>query len=156
MKMRAAEADMAWTILRPTTYMENLTNDFVGKGFASMWHGLGSKRIQLVATKDIGYFTALALRDSEQWREKAISIAGDELSFGEAKGQFEEVFGNKMPETFGVVGCALKRALGEVGTMFRWFGTDGFSADIKRCRELNSEMVDFKTWFRMQSQFKTI
>jgi len=34
--VEAAGDEMEWTILRPTAFMENLTPDFMGKGFATV------------------------------------------------------------------------------------------------------------------------
>jgi uncharacterized protein YbjT (DUF2867 family) len=71
---------MTWTILRPVTFMENVTPDFTGKVFASMWSCLGNKPLQLVSTKDIGIVAAKVLAHPEEFSSRAISLAGDELT----------------------------------------------------------------------------
>jgi nucleoside-diphosphate-sugar epimerase len=56
LKKAAAGTQMTWTMLRPVTFMENLTPDFAGKGFAAMWNQVGERPVQLVAVSDVGFF----------------------------------------------------------------------------------------------------
>jgi len=76
---------MGWTFLRPVVYMDNLTPDFTGKLFASMWRGLGDKPLQLVSTHDIGVFAGLVFSDPDLYEGRAVSLAGDESTFAQAK-----------------------------------------------------------------------
>lgn len=76
LKGRTHGTSMAWTILRPVTFMDNLLPNFNGKGFAAMWETVGKKPVQLVAASDIGHFGAAALLQPEIYSGKAIGIAG--------------------------------------------------------------------------------
>ncbi|RJE16790.1 Nucleoside-diphosphate-sugar epimerase family protein, partial [Aspergillus sclerotialis] len=77
---RAKGTDMAWTILRPTAFFENLTPDYFGKVFTTAWQmSLKGKPLQLIATSDIGFFAAEAFTRPEAFSGKAVSLAGDEL-----------------------------------------------------------------------------
>jgi len=153
LKRAAAGTQMTWTMLRPVTFMENLTPDFVGKGFAAMWNQVGERPVQLVAVKDIGYFGARALLEPEEWSGRAVGIAGDRLNFGEACKVFKEVTGKDMPTTFCIVGTVLKTAMPDIGAMFEWFKTGGYDVDIGACREEFPELQDFATWLRRSSGF---
>jgi uncharacterized protein YbjT (DUF2867 family) len=153
LKKAAAGTQMTWTMLRPVTFMENLTPDFVGKGFAAMWNQVGKRPIQLVAARDIGHFGAIALLEPERWAGKAVGIAGDRLNFEEACRVFKEVTGKDMPTTFCVVGTVLKTAMPDIGAMFDWFKTGGYDVDIKACRKEYPELQDFATWLRESSGF---
>ena len=148
---------MAYTILRPVAFYDNLTPDFIGKGFASMWNNMGSVPLQLVGTRDIGVFAALAFADlgsdSKVYRNNAISLAGDELTQPEASKVFEKVYGKKMPITFGFVGNLIQYMMKELGTMFKWFVDVGYKADLEENRRLNPRMQDFETWLREESKF---
>lgn len=144
---------MTYTILRPVAFYDNLTPDFLGKGFAAMWHNMGSIPLQLVGTRDIGIFAALAFADPETWRNRAISLAGDELTQAEASRVFQEVFGKKMPITFGFVGNLVQYMMKELGTMFKWFVDVGYKADIAENKRINPSMQDFETWLREESKF---
>jgi uncharacterized protein YbjT (DUF2867 family) len=153
LKRAAAGTQMTWTMLRPVTFMENLTPDFVGKGFAAMWNQVGARPIQLAAARDIGHFGAEALLEPEKWEGKAVGIAGDRLNFEEACRVFKEVTGKELPTTFCVVGTVLKTAMPDIGAMFDWFKTGGYDVDIKACREEYPELQDFATWLRNNSGF---
>lgn len=153
LKRAASGTQMTWTMLRPVTFMENLTPDFVGKGFAAMWNQVGKRPIQLVAARDIGHFGAVALLEPERWAGKTIGIAGDRLNFEEACTVFKEVTGKDMPTTFCIVGTVLKTAMPDIGAMFDWFKTEGFDVDIDACRKEFPELQDFATWLRKSSGF---
>ena len=153
---KAGAAGMTWTVLRPVTFMENYTPDFHGRGFAAMWHGLGDKRLQLVATKDIGIFAARAIQTPEDplFQNKAVSIAGDELTQDEACKIFQRVYGTKMPMIFPFVGALVQWKISEVKAMFEWFKEVGYAANISECKKINEEMLDFEAWLRQESGFK--
>jgi len=145
---------MAWTILRPTSFMDNMSADFNGKAFEAMWRQVGKKRVQLVAASDIGHFAAVALLEPEKYSGKCIGIAGDELNFEEALAIFNKTMGYNMPTTFCAVGTVVKLAMPDMGAMFKWFETGGYKVDIKKARELHPEMQDFATWLVKSSGFK--
>jgi hypothetical protein len=42
----AKGSKMQWAILRPVAFMDNLTPDFTGKGFTSMWGVVGDKPLR--------------------------------------------------------------------------------------------------------------
>lgn len=107
-KSATASPQMDWTILRPVAFMDNLTPDFMGKGFASMWGGVGAKPLQLVSVHDIGVFAARAFTDPAAYKGRAISLAGDELTLEQGKKVFKQVEGYDMPETWGFVGAGIK------------------------------------------------
>ncbi|KAK2629673.1 hypothetical protein QTJ16_000493 [Diplocarpon rosae] len=147
---------LKWTILRPVTFMDNLSPDFAGKGFAAMWSQVGKKPVQIVAASDIGYFAAKALLNPDQYSGKKIGIAGDELNFEKAKQVFKERMGFDIPTTYCVVGTLVKMAMGDLAAMFRWFETDGYAVDIPAARKENPGMQDFGTWLEKSSGFKKV
>lgn len=154
LKEKAEGTNMAWTILRPVTFMDNLTPDFAGKGFAAMWNQVGSKPIQVVAASDIGYFAAKALLSPGTYAGRSIGIAGDELNFEQACNVFKERMGVEMPTTFCVVGTIAKTVMADIGSMFKWFKKDGYAVDIQKAREEYPELMDFGTWLEKGSKFQ--
>jgi len=114
---------MTWTILRPTAFMDNFTTGFAGKIFPTAWKMVLSAKtkLQLISTKDIGWFGAQALLKPKEFAGRAISLAGDELTYGEANSIFREKFGTDIPTTFGFVGSGLVWAIGDLGKMFKYF-----------------------------------
>lgn len=154
----ASNGNMTYTILRPTSFMDNVTPDLHGKGFAAMWHCMGSSRpLQLICARDIGRVAAQAITadpEDAQFHNRAISLAGDELTQVQADGVFRKVFSGKpMPKTLAVVGTVVKWTTPEVGSMFKWFEQVGFGADVQACRKEFEGLLDFEQWLREESGF---
>jgi len=154
LKEKAAGSGTTWTILRPTAFMDNISPDFNGKVFVSMWAGIGSKPLQLVSLKDIGHFGAAALLEAEKYKGQAIGLAGDELTLDEACKVFRETMGYEMPKTFRFVGAMIKFMLKEVREMMGWLETSGYKVDIPALRKSYPGLQDFSTFLKENSGFK--
>lgn len=149
-----AQNELTYTILRPVAFMENYKPGMVGRIFAAAWAQMGEKRLQLVATRDIGIVAARALCDpqSQDYKNQAIGLAGDELNQAEGNEAMWETKGRPMIQTYWAITSFLKWMVPEVGIMFKWFETEGYGADIQKCRRLNPDMMDFKTWLKEESK----
>ena len=148
---------MHYTILRPVAFMENLTNDFAGKGFSTAWKvTLGAKPLQLVATHDIGYFAAQAFLNpnSSQYSNTALSIAGDSLSFAQANEVFKGQTGKLMPLTFETLARTALWAVKDLGLMFSWFNKEGYGADTPSLKQMHPGLMNFETWLQQKSAWK--
>lgn len=147
---------MTYTILRPVAFMENLTPNFPGRVFAAMWASMGDKPLQIVATKDIGVFAALSFAsfETDEYKNNAITLVGADLTQAQANEVFWKVLGRPMPQSYGFVAGLLQKMVPEVGVMVRWFIKQGYGGDVTKCRQLNSNMLDFEGWLRDQSGFK--
>lgn len=139
---------MTWTILRPVTFFENMAADRRGAGFARMWERMGErKKLQLVATADVGWFGARAFLRRGEWSGRAVTIVGDELTQMEAERVHAEVLGRGMVLAPCLIGSAVKFVLRDtVGDMFKWFEYVGYGGDVQECREMYPEMQDYRTW----------
>lgn len=130
------ESGATYTFLRPVAFYENLSDDFLGKVFVGMWRINGAEsRIKFVSSKDISKVAAEAFLKavSEQYRNKAVALAGDDVSLRELELAFKEETGKQLPETFVVVGRGLRWALHEqLGIMFDWFKAMGLVLTQKR------------------------
>lgn len=153
LKEKATGTDMSWTILRPVAFFENMTPDMLGRGFGAMWMNMGNTKLQLVATKDIGVFAAMAFADPGKFKNKAITLAGDELTYAEGSDVFYKVHGRALPRSYGFVGNFFQWMIPELGIMFKWFVDAGYGADIAECKSLNPKMLDFEAWLREESKF---
>jgi len=153
-KVRGTE--MTYTILRPVAFMDNLKPGVPGSIFASTWHTMGDKPLQLVAVKSIGEFGALAFAksDTDDYKNTAIGLAGSDLTQAQANEIFWEVVGRPMPRAYDFVGNMLLYMISEVGTMFRWFKEVGYGVDVTECRRLNPKMMDFEAYLREESGFR--
>jgi len=145
-----------WTILRPTAFLDNLNPGMFCSIFTSMWSGALSpgRKLQFVATRDIGRWAARALADPDAFAGRAIGLAGDEISLDEAKDTFKKVTGKDLPSAWGVVGKGMLWAIGEVGRMFAFFEKEGYGVGIAALRKEDKELLDFEAWLREESLWK--
>jgi uncharacterized protein YbjT (DUF2867 family) len=145
---------MSWTILRPTAFLDNFTPDFMGKGFATMFRiSLKEKPLQLIAVSDIGVFAAKAFEKTDEFNAKALSLAGADITFSQANDIFEEKTGADVPTTFGFLGSAILWGVKEVGTMFQWFYTDGYGANVSELKKIHPGLLDLGAWLEKEGKF---
>ena len=146
---------MKWTIIRPVTFMDNLTPDFLGRAFATLWQLNGpDSKLQLVSSVDIGILAADVFRNPESYAGKAISFATDEMTFREAQATFTKVVGSDMPMLYPVVGRLIKSLLYEqLGSMFDWFKDVGCGANPREFTSQFPEMQNFEEWLKRSSGF---
>ncbi|KAL8978189.1 MAG: hypothetical protein Q9205_006173 [Flavoplaca limonia] len=153
-KIKAATATgadpMRWTILRPVAFMDNLQPGLLGKLFASAWKVTlppsQNRKIQLIATEDVGWFAAQAFLKPEEYADRAISLAGDEIGYAEADEVFRSKLGYNMPLTFGPLARFGLWASRDLGNMFDFFREEGFGADVDGLRRMNPGMMRFAEW----------
>jgi uncharacterized protein YbjT (DUF2867 family) len=139
------------TILRPVWFMENFTT--FAKPSAEgvlMLPMKPSRKLAMVALKDIGAFGAAAFLRPKDFLGQAIDLAGDELT---------------MPETAALLTTAMGRpvrfqefqmeqaeaAMGhDFATMFRWFNQVGYAIDIPALkRQFGLPLTTFADWVKM-------
>lgn len=145
---------MSWTILRPTAFLQNFTPDFFGKVFATSWKiGVKEKPLQVISVTDIGFFGAQAFLAPEQYKNKCLSLAGDELSFDEMARIFRAKCGRDVPLTFNFVSRILFWMMKDLGLMFQWFYDSGYGADIEALRKIRPELQNFESWLENESGF---
>ncbi|KAK9463012.1 uncharacterized protein V1516DRAFT_671744 [Lipomyces oligophaga] len=144
--------EMDWTILRPVAFMDNFTADFVGKVFATAWRDVVKSRpLQLIATEDIGFFAAFSFMNPEKFNRKAISLAGDELTYGQLEQVFQEKCGIPPPTTYSFLAKMVMRFSEEFRTMFQFFEREGYGADIQAVREIYPKVKSLATWLENSS-----
>jgi uncharacterized protein YbjT (DUF2867 family) len=140
---------MTYTILRPTAFFENFTPTFQGTMFATTWKtAMGSIPLQHVSTTDIGIIAAKALLSptSSTFSNRAISLAGEDLTFDQANEVYKQRLGKDMPTTFGILSSAFLWMVKDVGIMFQWFKDEHYAADVEECRRINPDMMDFDAY----------
>jgi uncharacterized protein YbjT (DUF2867 family) len=148
-----AKLGLPATILRPVAFMENFaTSAFpLAMFFGMMRATMGATRkLQLIAVRDIGWFAARALESPEQYKDRKIAIAGDELSLAEILAVYRRVVG-KAPPVVPVPGFAPRLMLPkDMYLMLRWFGEAGYSADIAAVRREHPGVLTFEAWLRQR------
>lgn len=153
---KTSGGSMSWTILRPAGFMDNYVPGSMAKVFLTAWKVAIDKDqpLQLIACADIGQFAAEALMNPEKYNGRAISLAGDELTFDQAAAVFKQRIGSDMPTTYGLVGSLALFALKDIGTMFKWMNSEGFGADVEELRRENPDMIDFGAYLEKYSGYR--
>ncbi|KAE8375351.1 nucleoside-diphosphate-sugar epimerase family protein [Aspergillus bertholletiae] len=151
---RSKGTDMQWMILRPVAFLNNFTPDFFGSIFSTSWKiALHGKPLQLISVADIGFFGAQAFLHPEECKNRALSLAGDELSYDDMARIFKRVTGKRVPLTYGFLARLLMWAFKELGVMFRWFYESGYKADIPALKRIHPGLKNFEMWLETESEF---
>jgi uncharacterized protein YbjT (DUF2867 family) len=149
-----AKESMKWTILRPVALMENLTPGFpTTVFFTAMKNAIGSKPMQWVATYDVGRFAEKAFSNPDKFNRMAIGLAGDQMTFSEMSDVLKSTTGSPAGTTYWFFASALRWAVPDIAVMLDWFGSDGYQVNIPELREVDPELMDFKTWLKTHSTF---
>ncbi|KAJ6096466.1 hypothetical protein N7486_007212 [Penicillium sp. IBT 16267x] len=144
--------EMAWTILRPTAFLDNLTLGYLGRFFATSWKDvIKEKPLQVVAVSDIGFFAAQAFLHPEEWTKKSVSLAGDDITFEEMAKIYKTKTGRDVPLTFSFVVSTVLWLMNDFGYMFKWFHDSGYGADISTLKKMHPDLKDFETWLVTES-----
>lgn len=151
------DTGMTYTILRPVAFFENLVPGFFGKVFTTSWQIFlkPEQKLQLIATSDIGHFAANAFLHPETYKNKALTLVGDELTYPQFETIFKRTIGTALPTTYFFVAKAINWMVKDLGSMFRWFRDVGYGGNVDELRKLHPELKDFATWLREESQFRS-
>lgn len=145
---------MAWTILRPVAFMDNLTPDLQGKLFITAWKislGSSGKPLQLISCADIGVIAAEAFVKPDEYKNRSLSLASDAITFDQANSTFKRKAGSDMPTTFGFLVRLGLWVMKDLGLMFRWIRDDGFGTDVERFRTEYPGALSFDDWLEKKS-----
>ena len=146
--------DMTYTVLRPVAFFENLAPGFFGKVFATCFEtALKGKPLQLIATRDIGFFAAQAFLHPQEYANRSISLAGDELTYEQFRQIFKQKTGQELQTTYRFIAGLLLWLVKDLGFMFKWFHDAGYGADIAELRKTHPQLQDFGAWLEKESQF---
>ncbi|KAL8952926.1 MAG: hypothetical protein Q9222_001185 [Ikaeria aurantiellina] len=149
---------MPYLIIRPVAFMDLLVPGFMGKVFATLMKiGLRpGKKNQYVAVRDIGVFAAQGFLQakSPEYRNKAISLAGDELSWEEFDRVFVEKTGYSVPVTYESLGRVFRWLKDDIGKMLQWFDDEGYGADIVKLKEMHPGLMGLGEWLENESGFR--
>jgi uncharacterized protein YbjT (DUF2867 family) len=125
------------TIFRPVKFMENYYIPQVFKGIlgGKLFDAIKSgKKHQIIAADDIGKYAADAFINPDNYLNKTIEIAGDEMTNEQVAATMTEVLGvnvkfKKLP--LFIVKLLMDK---EMYLMFKWFNEKGFTADLEKVK----------------------
>ncbi|KAI1266132.1 nucleoside-diphosphate-sugar epimerase family protein [Xylariaceae sp. FL1019] len=163
---------MTYTILRPAAFMDNLNpTSYFGAVMAGLMSTMPSNTsLQMVSVHDIGVFAARALLSSlpssltpspnttpevqDQYTNRAVSLAGDDLTLLEARSIYRRVAKSQLPQAWSIFGYGLRWMVKDVGNMFTFFEREGYGVDIQKLRDEEPRLQSFETWLRESSKFE--
>jgi uncharacterized protein YbjT (DUF2867 family) len=140
------------TVLRPVFFMENFTSHtrpVVTNGELVVSLALHpDTALQLVATRDVGEFAAMAFDRPETFIGRSIVVAGDDLPAAVIAERLGRARG--LPARFQRVPFERVHAFDpEVASMFEWFDSGkGERADLPALRALHPDLYTVDTWAR--------
>ncbi|GAA5969611.1 hypothetical protein JCM8115_003090 [Rhodotorula mucilaginosa] len=137
-------------VVAPVAFFDNFTRkhswaNFGGMGFFEA--ALKSKAIQMVAVDDIGDVAARMLTDPRTYNGQRIKLAGDALTMSQVRDAFARNEQKKVRMAT-VPAFMLKVLPHDAQEMFKWFVTDGFTADPVAVRKEFPSVRTFEQWLR--------
>ncbi|WP_052849238.1 NmrA/HSCARG family protein [Streptomyces avicenniae] len=139
------------TILRPVFFMENFQGPLgPARRDGALVLALPLRpttALQMIAVADVGVLAADAFDDPAGHLDRRIEIAGDELTGPRMAEVFAEVAGEPVRwETTPVEDVRARDE--ESATMFTWFDTRGYAADLPALRAQRPELRTLAVWAR--------
>ena len=145
------------TILRPVSYFENFENKLPGCSISkNIFPGIVGKNFkwQTIAVNDIGKWVRGILSKSDEYKNQAINIAGEELTGEEMAMTLQNILSEKGVKTNYVMipRIAIKLLEFDIGVMADWIERTGYGADmfnLKRIeKELNIKTTSLEDWLK--------
>jgi uncharacterized protein YbjT (DUF2867 family) len=141
-------AGLPYTILRPVFFMENFDANrqeiLQGKLRLAL---PADRKLQMIASDDIGAFVALAFSDPQSFLGKTLEIAGAELSPAQAAELFSEALDREI--RFEEIPLeSLKTASPEAWKMFSWFRDKGYEVDVQKLHGSYPFLKTFVEWIQ--------
>lgn len=144
--------DLPYTILRPTGFMEVLTEKafFPAMSAWSMQARVMGEDLpqHWIAVDDIGAAAAVVFAQPETYLGREIVLVGDRKSLGECRQIYQQVMGkqpSRMPFPVWIFERFIAR---DVVVMWRWLRDVGYEADVAETRALVPDVMDLQTWLQ--------
>ena len=145
-----AESGLAFTVLRPVYFMENVLSPAQKKQLSEGTFAFPmppDRPLQQVCAPDYGAVVAEVIVDSDFYLGRSIDVASDELTLTEQVGILSKVIGRhveyrELPfESLGEPGSDMRM-------MFEWFASTGYRAEIPFLRTEFSHIPwhSFESW----------
>lgn len=140
-----AKLGLPATILRPVSFMENYTGEYALQG-GNLVSGIAPDvPLQIMAVNDVGFVTALAFSQPQEWIGRAMALVGDELTPVQIAAHIETAIGRPLP--YAQIPIETIRAVNEqFAFAHEWLNERGYRADITAMRRIHPAAMDFRTW----------
>lgn len=132
------ESGLAYTILRPVSFMENFETPGVRNSLENGALSLPlspETNLQMVSVEDIGEFAASAFRNPGMFREKEIDLAGDEREVADAVVELSCTMNRPIRYERMSDEEARDRLGHDIAVMYEWLDEAGHNVDIKGLKD---------------------
>tara|TARA_Y100001968_G_scaffold312288_1_gene335306 strand:- start:537 stop:1574 length:1038 start_codon:yes stop_codon:yes gene_type:complete len=145
------------TILRPVSYFENFTNNLPGYAFSKkIIPGIVHEDIkwQTIAVDDIGKWVRGILSKSDEYKNQAINIAGEELTGRDMAMTLQKIIQSEKIKTNYIMipRKAIKLLELDIGVMADWIERTGYGADMSKLKKIQEELnivpTSLENWFK--------
>lgn len=141
---------LAYSIVRPTTFMTNLMEMPAVMRFIALSMSRGSfaeKPLQMIAVQDIGKWAAHMFLHREHYLSTAVEIAGDEVTFSQMVSAYKKVY-DKTPGSMRLPPSLF--SMGDIGKMFTWITRYGYKADLTINRIEIPDLLTFEQFLALK------
>ena len=138
---------MPYTIVRPAGFMDNYnwSRPYILNGMLQSLGVRSDKKIQMIATEDIGAFVAFIFANRDKYLGQTIEFASDEATEAEVAAMFTKVIGRPV----NVVPARQDQAPSEEMVATRnFFNGEGYTADIPALRKVYPGLLTFEQYLR--------
>lgn len=140
-----------YSIVRPAAFMDSIRQQrkqiMTGTFFDPRDSG---KRQQWIAARDIGFFVGEAFDRPDEWKGKALDIAGDEMSLAEYADMLSLTVGMDVHHQQITWSMFEEDAGEEITLMMHWFDEAGFDVDIESLREQYPDLLTYEQYLLTQ------
>ncbi|HYE85575.1 MAG TPA: NmrA/HSCARG family protein [Vicinamibacterales bacterium] len=119
----------SYAIIRPVFFMENLPTPWFLNGDKLVSTLSPTTTLQMIATRDIGQYGAMAFLDQARFHNLELDIAGDEVTLPQAADTLGRALGT--PITYLQIPIEeVRKNSNDFALMLEWFERGGYSVDI--------------------------
>jgi uncharacterized protein YbjT (DUF2867 family) len=146
-----AASDVSATVLRPSSFMENLITQSATVGVrdgALRTAAAPHVRQQFIALDDIGAFAALALASPGEYRGRTLELVGDALTPPQVAAEISAAIGQEVPYIQRPIE-ELRRINERFARGYELFNSGDVSVpdvDIDELRSLHPELMGLRSW----------
>ena len=147
------------TVLRPVSYFENFENKLPGYSISKkIFPGIVGEdfKWQIIAVDDIGKWVRGILSKSDEFKNKAINIASEELTGKEMATTLQRLTHKEGIKTnyLKIPRMALKLLELDLGLMADWIERAGYGADMNQLKKIQNELnivpTSLEKWLKLK------
>jgi uncharacterized protein YbjT (DUF2867 family) len=149
---RLRELDLPVTVLRPTAFMELMTDRafYPAVGVWHVWPKLagGSFVVWWLCCQDLGVIAARMFADPERYIGQDLTLAAERRSLDECRAIYQRVAGRN-PRRVPMPTRMLERFAPDTVALWRWLRDTGFQAEEAVTLAIHPTALGVESWLRM-------